>query len=42
MSCAKLLAGKLRKEFAYLKELVELKVRADINGLPLNSEDYKE
>jgi len=28
-------------KFAYLKELVELKVRADIDGLPLNSEGYE-
>ena len=28
-------------KFAYLKELVEPKVRADIDGLPLNSEGYE-
>ena len=28
-------------KFVYLKELVESKVRADIDGLPLNSEDYE-
>ena len=28
-------------KFAYLKELLEPKIRVDIDGLPLNTEEYE-